>query len=434
MRPHIHLPSFAALLWLLLATVPTAPADVAPGDVIDKTNWEKAKGLVPDNTLEWLKRGDFTLEVADLNFDPTDYVPAVVKTSLQANKGKYDVDEDGLMVDVATGKLPEFIEGIPFPEIDPNDPKAGSKIMYNKFYQSYSLGHVNYPFSARWVGRNTGFEREVICDYKQYPMDGAPGARKERNSERLERMALILVLAPFDIKGTNILNWRYRDKRQDSTFGYVPAIRRVRRMSPANRSDAFIGADICVDDAWVFDGKTNSMEWKFLGKREALVPFLTPEFQRYEITRKGGWRTSKSGKIPKYGYEDDQWQGAPWMPTNLIWAKRQVYVVQLTPKDPYYNYGVQEIWIDAEVQIIAVWKVINDRAGKYWKTEWQSWTGFQGPEEEQKAIVGATMMAIDDRTDHCSIIRLFTDEYQVTYYDSFDRNDFTMAGFQKFCK
>ncbi len=421
-------------LWALLAVVSIARADVSPGDVIDKSNFEKVRGLLPDNVVEWLKRGDFTMKIVKLDYDPTDYVPPVVKQSIQANQGKYDIDEKGLIVEKATGKLPKSIEGIPFPKVEANDPKAGGKIIYDKYYESYSCGDVDYPFSARWIGRDAGFEREVICDYKQHPLDGAPGSRERKNPENLERMTLILVLAPFDIKGTNILNWRYRNERQDSTFGYIPAIRRVRRMSPANRSDAFIGSDACVDDAWIFDGKPTTMDWKFLDEREALVPFLDPHYQRFEITEEGAWKTSRNAKDPRYGYQDEKWQGAPWMPTNIVWAKRRIYVIQATPKDPYYNYGKQEIWIDADVPIIAVWKVIYDRADKYWKTLWESWTGFQGPEEDQKAIVAPTLMAIDDRSDHCTILRFFTPDYQVVYYDHFDDNDFTLAGFQKFCK
>ena len=149
-------------LVLLIRAAPAVLADVEPGDVIDRTNWEKVQGLVPDNVVDWLKRGDYVMEIVELNYDPNDYLPPVVKRSMEANKGRYDVDENDMMVDVKTGKLPEFIEGIPFPQIDPNDPKAGTKVMYNKFYHTYALGNVNYPFSARWIGRNSGFEREVI--------------------------------------------------------------------------------------------------------------------------------------------------------------------------------------------------------------------------------------------------------------------------------
>jgi hypothetical protein len=36
--------------------------------------------------------------------------------------------------------------------------------------------------------------------------------------------------------------------------------------------------------------------------------------------------------------------------------------------------------------------------------------------------------------DHTTVMRLVTPEYQVSHYDAMDRNDFTLAGFQKLCK
>ena len=165
-------------LWLLAIPEPRVAADVTSGDVIDRTNWEKAEGLVPDNVLNWLKRGDFTMQVVELNYDLQDYLPPIVRKSMKANLGKYDVDENGLMVDLQTGRLPEFIEGIPFPDIDPKAPKAGEKLMYNKFYHVYSQGNMDGPFGTRWVGRQSGLEREVIGNFKQFILDGYPGARE----------------------------------------------------------------------------------------------------------------------------------------------------------------------------------------------------------------------------------------------------------------
>ena len=65
---------------------------------------------------------------------------------------------------------------------------------------------------------------------------------------------------------------------------------------------------------------------------------------------------------------------------------------------------------------------------------WESWSGYEGADENTRAIVAPTLMMIDERTDHGTIIRLVTPDYQVSYYDAMDRNDFTLAGFQKFCK
>ena len=89
------------------------------------------------------------------------------------------------------------------------------------------------------------------------------------------------------MKGTNILLWRYRDERMDSTFAYVPAIRRVRRMSPANRSDAFLGSDFCVDDAWGYGGKINAFTWKVIKKTDQLLPCLPGQAPEDRQERRG---------------------------------------------------------------------------------------------------------------------------------------------------
>jgi hypothetical protein len=44
--------------------------------------------------------------------------------------------------------------------------------------------------------------------------------------------------------------------KRDSSWSYVPALRRVRAVSPANRSDGFLGSDVSQDDGRFFDGKT----------------------------------------------------------------------------------------------------------------------------------------------------------------------------------
>jgi len=354
-------------LILCLAAAGTGSADVAPGDVINKDNFEKAQGLLPDAVLNWIKKGDATLEVGQLNFNPADYMPPSCIEGFAVNDGKYDVDEDSVLVDRQTRKSPDFVVGMPFPKIDPADPKAGPKIMYNKAYYTYTVGNLVVPFQALWIGRTTKVERELNCDYLVYVMDGWTGAKGQNNPDNIEMYSVIRILAPFDIAGTNVLTWRYRDKRPDSTFTYVPAIRRVRRMSPANRSDAFVGSDFTVDDAWGYAGKVNAFEWKVLKKTDQLVPFWTKDPQPLTQNSKGEYETAKAVKISTWGFQKEGWTGAPWFPMDLVWVKRPTYILEIRAKDPYYNYGVQYLWVDAEFYQ-PTFKVIHDapaRTGKW---------------------------------------------------------------------
>jgi hypothetical protein len=421
----------------LLGGIPgIASADVSAGDVIDKSNWEEIQGLLPDPVLNWVKTGDITIDVGELKYDPKDYLNPEHKRSREANKGKYDLDDDVMFVEKGTGGFPDYVEGIPFPEseLDEKDPNVGAKIMYNKFYASYTQGNLRFPFGTIWVSRRGGFEREVKCEWQQYPLDGYGGHKEDSNREGYERFALIRVLAPFDIAGTNILLMRYRGKKADTTLAYVPAIRRVRRMSPANRSDSFIGSDACVDDAWCFDGKVNAFNWKMLRKQEALLPFLDENPQPLMKGKGEEYWTDKSMKQIKYGYEDKEWQGTPWHPTNLVWVKRAAYVLEMTPKDPYYNYGTQYMWVDTDVNLMTVWKVIYDRASKYWKVMWYSWSAFEDPNDGMRLICPTSMVAVDDRTNHGTIIRFPEPKNNWGFWTKLNKNDYSLGGFQKLCK
>jgi hypothetical protein len=427
--------SVAACLQILffLATGTGAGADVSPGDVVDETNWQKAEGLVPESVLNWVQKGDFVLPVGVLNYDPDQYWPEVAAQSLERNRGKYRVSEEGLMVEAATGKTPGHITGIPFPDVDPNDPQAGLKLMYHRMCYGYCIGSNEYPMKAIWVGRG-GHEREVEGAFLSYPMIGWQEASKANNSDLKEKFTIVQILAPYDIRGTNILTYRYLDDRQDMSYGFIPAIRRVRRMTPANRSDAFIGTDMCVDDGYGFDGKINSVNWVSVKRRPALVPWLDENPQTIVQNKKGEWLSTPAIKPVKYGHQQEGWQGAPWAPTNLPWVERDVLVLEFEPKDPYYNYGPQELWIDAEVPFVVYFKIIRDRAGAYWKTIAFALSGLESQDRKMRFLQGSMYVTVDDRSDHATILSGLSPVSISTYCIDMDLNMFSLAGFQRLCK
>ncbi len=54
---------------------------------------------------------------------------------------------------------------------------------------------------------------------------------------------------PMDIKGTAFLSWEYDDpERDDDKWLYMPALRKVRRISGASTNDYFMGSDFTYDD------------------------------------------------------------------------------------------------------------------------------------------------------------------------------------------
>jgi|GEM_PF-3177847 len=96
--------SCVLVIGLLILTVDTARADVSPGDVIDQTNWEKAQGLLPEPVLEWVKEGDFILNIEKPNFELADCFPPFQIEAFRTSVGKYELDADGGIIEVKAGK------------------------------------------------------------------------------------------------------------------------------------------------------------------------------------------------------------------------------------------------------------------------------------------------------------------------------------------
>ena len=400
MRVHWKVGGLIGGLTLLLLGAGAARADVVPGDVIDKTNWQKVEGLLPESMLNYVKKGDLTMKIGKLEYDPIpqpDFMAAA-----EQNAGKFDIDAEGGLIDPKTGKRPEYVYGFPFPKIDPNDPKAGSKVVWNKWYPLFRTGQNYFPFSVDWVGRG-GFERQITAQVSSMYYDG----RKYRmpNPDATETREIIQVLGPSSAAGFVQLTWRYLDNRPDGVWSYIPALRRTRQLSAANRSDPFLGSDFVNDDSSLWFGKNQSFTWKLVGQQDVLVQTMGPKPVPLEPGAK--WEGGQEYMQPKsfpgaiWGWSDKSWTGAPWFASNMIWVKRPVWIVEGFPKDPYYSYGKQLFYLDRE-SFGMVYKIIYDRAGQYWKTAMVDLDPAWNADGSERFALVAFTLAIDDKSDHAS--------------------------------
>lgn len=60
--------------------------------------------------------------------------------------------------------------------------------------------------------------------------------------------SIMFFLSPADIKNTSFMNWSYNDNREDDQWIYLPALRKVKRISSDSKSDYFMGSDFTYDD------------------------------------------------------------------------------------------------------------------------------------------------------------------------------------------
>src|SRR5262245_22385675 len=147
-------PSIAAAAVMLVLFAPAgAGAELAPGAVLGPENWEDAKGLLPDEFLEAYRRGDLRHEIRSWKPVHLEEDDPVFAAALKENDGRYDVDAEGTIVDRGTGTPAEKILAWPFPKIDPADPHAATKIVWNYFYTLYYGGNGHYRADLMWISR-----------------------------------------------------------------------------------------------------------------------------------------------------------------------------------------------------------------------------------------------------------------------------------------
>jgi len=348
----------AGVTLLAQLSVPTRlradAAEVAPGlkvgDVLDKSNWQLAKDLLPPEILKHYESGEYHNRLVAYPTGNAHWEKAFEEAT-QKNATELDVDDRGSIIDRTTRKQPPYYYGIPFPRIDANDPKAAVKIIWNQFL-AYWAGGNSYNTTLVAMLSPKGLDREIIADGWFNFLDGQSLKYRQPNPLNLESQFLAVSVKPADLQGTASLSWRYRDPgKRDSVWAFVPALRRVRAVSPANRSDGYLGSDISGDDGFCFDGKPEDFDWKLVGQRDGLRivdPNAVAGPIKVTPVPGGGWNTLTDLNSPTAGYLLHGWTGVAWAPAELALAKRAFWVVEGTPHDNYYLYGRLQIWVDAE--------------------------------------------------------------------------------------
>lgn len=60
--------------------------------------------------------------------------------------------------------------------------------------------------------------------------------------------SIMFFQTPADIKNTSFMNWTYDSDKSDDQWIYLPALKKVKRISSDSKSDYFMGSDFTYDD------------------------------------------------------------------------------------------------------------------------------------------------------------------------------------------
>jgi len=323
------------------------------GDVLSSENADVAKDLLPPEVLSHYKAGHYKNPIVSWP-EGLLYFEKGFEEGTRQYRGKFAVQEGtGTIVEAATGKQPEYIYGLPFADIKPDDADAGVKAIWDAFFAWWNNGHGKFYSKLVWVSPG-GVDREADIDVNFYFYNAQAPKYRRPNPQNFQSLSLNVVLSPTDLQGTAALGHRFNDPfKRDATWAYVPALRRVRAVSPANRSDGFLGSDLSQDDAQFFDGKPEDFVWKTVGLREGLR-IVDPESIRGQggrldyVKETDGFRSNWDRNVPAAGYVLGDSKVFPWSPVSAALAKRKFWVVEGVPRDKYYLYGKIELWIDTE--------------------------------------------------------------------------------------
>jgi hypothetical protein len=330
-----------------------------PGDVISEKNMDKYKALLSPG-LEWVLHYGLRMTVVAPKHIAT---LKAYRDATEKYSGQVKLSPDGMRVS-------NWTAGQPFPVIDPNDPQVAYKIMWNFSYGfafTDDVDQKNFDSDTGSIGKNRGMgvERHYIIDHLRVlnytgrlyvdPKPDLPNPDGVRSKESIHPL-----IEPFDLKGVGGTFYRYIDPdRQDDSWLYLPQLRRVRRLSTAQRSDALFGQDTDPDSYYGYRGQVGWADWKFLGERTILA-------------------------VMHGTHSPVKWQEPEDWIFDEVWEPRQVYVVEGVSKLPQYAYGKRVLFIDKEAWVVTSTD-IYDRSGQLWKVWINDW-GYR-----KEAIPGARL-------------------------------------------
>ena len=335
---------------------PGAPA-FHQGDVITLDKVDQLKPFLPPQF--WANRDFFFYEGMQLQIGPSfrDYSPAAqYKAATKKYAGQAKIGPGNSLVNYTAGQ--------PFPKIDcKGDPQAGVKLAWNFDYQWNGDGGNAHYYYSYWdrgeelplyyegTSKTIALSHRVEPSYLKNPDGNIFRGEKRKNAFGVE------VDAPFDARGIMLMTYRYKssDKQEseaknDDTWVYVPTLRRVRRISSAQRTDAVSGTDFTFDDLQSFAGIVPQYQWKCMGEADVIAPMNS---------KVGGYPYERDRNFGPYGlsYADDNWE------------LRHTYILRFIPNAPDHPYDHKDIYVDKQTYV-ALYSFAYDRKKELWKIIW----------------------------------------------------------------
>lgn len=316
---------------------------IKPGVSITKDNYEKyipeLKRLLPRGTfplqINGLKNGWITMPIVKEESRPlnTPYVEASRK-----NDGKFKVGSRNRLIQL---RKERWTSGAPFPY-----PKTAAELAWNCYRRCGGADDYGFPANYLFYSKDCKLEREFTwyCRGKRWigrwafpPIPEYPG-----NNGVINLKESILILKPYDVRGFSLIRIRYEDlEKDDDSYSYIPAIRRIRRLTGSDLTDPLLGSDAIPDDFQMW--------------RQKLSPLMT--FKMREDKKL--LDVLQFGKKPKGEFVRNTLQSK--------WEIRPVWVLIVFPNDPNYAYSKRIIYVDKHGGYRLAYGENYDQKGRFYR-------------------------------------------------------------------
>jgi hypothetical protein len=363
---------------------------IKPGMKIEQTNYQAAAAVLPSEILKYLQAGDFTITVQETTDMPLReaYLQATLTYSAQVELGE--------------GELKNYVAGVPFPLIDPQDPRAGEQVAWNHRYRDRGESVQYWPTnelrnSSGTVERADRFYIAFV--YGMHRPEAADNFPQWQDSDVYCKQYM-RVLAPSDAEGNQMLSYNYdKDTSSDDLWVYDVKSRRTRK-GVDNPYQAGGGGELLMEDRSGFAGYIHSYGWRYLGEKVMLVP----------------------GPIQA---AESSWGGrGNWYPMDP-WELRRVVVVEARPKGAHPVYSRRVLYIDLQTWV-TLYAFAYDHAGHHKRTfllvhlhpQFNPW------KNEEWIPQIASQASIDYQRERASIFQT----HKVIYNKPLNPHRFTVAG------
>lgn len=347
-----------------------------PGVVITRENWERflpeLRKVLPPSKVKWYANG-VKAELVTMPIVRTTYLP-LTKGQLEATwkyAGTARVGPDN--------QLHGYVAGVPFPH-----PETAAQVVWNchPAMVARSGSHDDFGFFNQWnYYQGNKYEKHFVIELYNRRYRGRTdipplGDLPEFTKNGVLYKESFVVHEPHEVRGYSNVRIRYWDiRRADESYAYVPAIRRVRRLTGSDLTDPLLGSDAVLDDFEGWRQKiTPRMRFRVIAHKEMLFP------QVLVLDRNTGWR-----RIPQHPY-DYRKQG-PCFPVK--WEFRPCWVVEVVINDPDYVYSKRILYVDSTPlekggRFYFYWGEHYDQRGRLFRASGQvqlgaNREGFQGP-------------------------------------------------------